>query len=160
MKDNGKIAGCNPEEEFHMISGAAEVYCEPPIIIESTVHQEGFRLVLEINVPKAQKRIIKAKNDDGKPRLYFRKNDQTIEVNKILKKVWLHEDHLTKRPSVFDEHALSFLKVFSEEPVSLSKVYRDAGVDKKSVDDLLPKFIFWGLVEMNFEPTRVSYRLA
>jgi predicted HTH transcriptional regulator len=31
VKDNGKVAGVNPEEEYHMIEGAAKLFCKPEI---------------------------------------------------------------------------------------------------------------------------------
>jgi predicted HTH transcriptional regulator len=159
VKDNGKIVGCAPEEERHMIEGAADVYCSPPVEIDLTVHQEGFRLVLEVKVPKAEKRKIQAPNEEGKLRSYFRRNDQTIEVNKILYRVWQHEDRVTNRPAVFDLEAREFLAFFTEEKMSLSQLYKKSNWSKKKVDDLLPKFVFWGLVEMDFEETRVTYSL-
>ena len=39
VKDNGKVAGCNPEEEFYMIQGAAEISCQPPVDFDSRVWQ-------------------------------------------------------------------------------------------------------------------------
>jgi predicted HTH transcriptional regulator len=159
VKDNGKIAGCTPEEEFHMIEGAAQVYCEPALEFKSIVHQEGFRLVLEIQVEKAAKRNITAPNENGKVRAYFRLNDRTIEVSKILRKVWMHEDKLTKRPNVFDETDREFLKFFSDDAISLSKLYRVSKWKKNKVDELLPKFIFWGLVKVNYEESRMSFSL-
>lgn len=159
VKDNGKIVGCLPEEEHHMIEGAAQMYCTPEVPFTSVVHQEKHRLVLEIIVSKSEKRIHKAPDDADKQKLYFRRKDQTAEVNKILRSVWVHEDKLTARPNVFDEEALYFLKLFSEESISLSKVYRICDRPKRFVDQLLPKFVFWGLVEMRFEDTGVKYGL-
>ena len=31
VKDNGNIAGIQSEEELHMIIGAADIYCSPPV---------------------------------------------------------------------------------------------------------------------------------
>ena len=44
VKDNGKIAGVNPEEEYYMIEGASDLYTKPPVAFESkaSVATSGF----------------------------------------------------------------------------------------------------------------------
>ncbi|MBU2020270.1 MAG: ATP-binding protein, partial [Bacteroidetes bacterium] len=98
VKDNGKIAGCNPEEEFHMIQGAAEMYVQPPVLFESKIHQEGHKLVLEISIPKGLKKVHQAKDDDDLWRFYFRIDDHTLRANKIVQKVWRYENSIVARP--------------------------------------------------------------
>lgn len=71
VKDNGKVAGVDPEEEIHMIEGAAALYCKPAIQIESNVWQEGHHLVLEIVVSKSDTRH-KSLADDGSWRNFYR----------------------------------------------------------------------------------------
>ena len=88
VKDNRKIAGCNPEEEFHMIEGAAQLFCQPEVTFTSKVWQEDFRLVLEINVDPSELKPHKAKDDEGRWKSYVRIEDHTTAANKILKNVW------------------------------------------------------------------------
>jgi predicted HTH transcriptional regulator len=52
VKDNGKIAGVDPNEEIHMIQAAVEMYCSPKLEFEHRVWQEDMKLVLDIWVPK------------------------------------------------------------------------------------------------------------
>lgn len=146
VKDNGKIAGCNPEEEFHMMMGAAEMYVQPPLEISSIIHQEGHKLVLEILVPKSEKRDVKAIDEEGKYRLYFRHEDHTLRVNKILGRVWLHHEIKVVKPSKLEDEALQLLRFLDANPITLSKMYRSSGLTMKKIDYWLPLFIAWDLV--------------
>ncbi|MDG1657023.1 MAG: ATP-binding protein, partial [Crocinitomicaceae bacterium] len=37
VKDNGKVSGVNPEEEYYMIEGAADLYTQPRVAFDSKV---------------------------------------------------------------------------------------------------------------------------
>ncbi len=158
VKDNGKIAGCNPEEEFHMIQGAAEIYCNPPIKFESQIHQEGFRLVLEINVEGNPKRPFRAPDEEGRLKSYFRKNDHTVLVNKILYRVWQNQERRTAKPETFGEEELSLLRLFNDDnELTLSQLYRKSDLPMKKVDHWLALFVSWGLIHMEIGETRTTY---
>ena len=68
VKDNGKIAGVDPQEEFFMIEGAAGLFCKPEVLFKSVVHQVDHKLVLEVVVEKDSEIIHSAQDDDGNPR--------------------------------------------------------------------------------------------
>jgi predicted HTH transcriptional regulator len=158
VKDNGKIAGCHPEEEYHMIEGAAQMYVKPPISFESQVHQEGFRRVLEVIVQGNPKRPYKALDEEGRSRSYFRRADHTTLVNKILYRVWQHQERNTARPETFGDEELQLLKTLnSEEGMTLSQLYRKSELQMKQVDHWLALFVCWNLVEMKIEETKTTY---
>ncbi len=158
VKDNGKISGCNPEEEFHMIEGAAQLYVKPAIQFESKVHKEGFRLVLEVNVEGNAKRPYKAPDEDGRMKSYFRKDDHTVLVNKILYRVWQLQERKTARPESFGEEELELLRLFKEdEEYTLSKLYRKSNLSMRRVDHWLALFVCCNLVEMRILETKTTY---
>jgi|TARA_R110000737_G_scaffold117240_1_gene149935 predicted HTH transcriptional regulator len=158
VKDNGKVVGCNPEEEFHMIEGAAQMYCKPALEFKSQVHQEGFRLVLEVIVEPNTKRPYRALDEEGKWKSYFRKDDNTLLVNKILFKVWQHRERKVARPEKFGEEELSLLQFFrNDEVLSLSQLYRKSNLSMRSVDHWLALFVCWDLVDMNFDGVKAIY---
>ena len=159
IKDNGKIAGCDPEEELHMIVGAAQLYVKPPLEIKSIVHIEGYRQILEIQIEKGKKKEYKAMDESGEWCSYFRWEDHTVKVNKIIQKVWHHAHLKEAKPEVFEENALKILKSLSDQPRTLSKIYRLADVPMKQVDHWLPLFICWGLVEYTFSDPSLLYSL-
>ncbi len=152
VKDNRKIVGCNPEEEYHMIEGAAKLFCQPELSITSKIWQEDFRLVLEVFVEKSQNGPHKAKDDDGKWKPYVRINDKTTGVNKILEWVWVEQKRKTARPEHFGEDELHLLRTIGQfQPVTLSKLYRESKLPLRRVDRMLVLFICWDLAEIVFE---------
>ena len=42
VRDSGEIAGCNVEEEFHMLQCASQMHCKPEIPFESQVWKHGY----------------------------------------------------------------------------------------------------------------------
>jgi len=160
VKDNRKIAGCNPEEEFHMLEGAASIFCQPELKITSKIWKEDFRLVLQVSVEKSENGPHKAKDDDGKWKPYIRIKDKTTAVNKILEWVWIEQKRKTARPEHFGEDELQLLKSIGQfQPVTLSKLYRESTLPLRRVDRLLVLFICWDLVDMIFENDGIYYRL-
>jgi len=159
VKDNRKITGCHPQEELHMIEGAAQLFCQPEVKFTSKIWQEDLKLVLEINIEPSEAKPHKAKDDTGKWHPYIRIEDQTTVVNKILERVWYEQRNHCARPEKFDQEELNFLKLIEETgPVSLSKLYRKANLPLRRVDKLLVLFICWNLVEMLFEKDGVYYK--
>jgi predicted HTH transcriptional regulator len=160
VKDNGKITGTNPEEEFHMIQGAAELYCKPVLHFESRIWQEEMKLVLEIMIEPNANHIFQAQDDEGNWKFYIRRNDQTLIANKIVQKVWKLEQNATKKPTVFGEKDLTILKLIEEfSPVSLSRLYRISELNKSSIDDSVSLLVYWQMINMNFGEDVVYYEI-
>lgn len=160
VKDNGKVKGINPEEEFYMIEGAAHAYCQPEVSFESKVWEEGHHLVLEIDVPKSENRH-KAPDEDGKWRHYVRVDDHTLMSNKILERVWRLKKHGQARPREFDELTSSFLSIIREEsPLRISKLYKKSGMKMIEVDKLLAQLICWDVVQMDMSEMGTFYSIS
>ena len=158
VKDNRKISGCNPEEEFHMIEGAASLYCQPPVEFKQKIWQEDLKLVLEIIVEKSNAGPHKAKDDEGRWKPYIRIKDHTTAVNKILERVWYEKKKLVSKPEKLEKEEIDFLKLIQQqEKITLSKLYRLSGLPLRKVDRLLVLFICWDLVEMCFETDGIYY---
>jgi len=158
VKDNGKIAGCNPEEEFHMIEGASQLYCKPTIAFTTRIWEADFKLVLEVDVPESSDKYHTAINDSGKQVAYLRVLDRTVEVGKIQRMVWHEQAKNTSRPETFDEDSMRLLRLFQEDAFTLSKLYRLSGLPFKQVDKLLARFICWDLVEIVYDVEQTRYQ--
>ncbi|TXI83815.1 MAG: ATP-binding protein [Crocinitomicaceae bacterium] len=160
VKDNRKVAGCNPEEEFHMIEGAAQLFCQPEVNFTSKVWQDDFRLVLEINIEPSELKPHKAKDDEGRWKSYVRIDDHTTAANKILENVWKEQKKPQAKPEKFDEEELSVLRLIREEGmITLSKLYRKANLPLRKIDRLIVLFICWDLVEMIFQNDGTFYKI-
>jgi len=159
VKDNRKVAGCVPNEEFHIIDHAASMYCKPAVKFDSKVWQEGHKLVLEITVAPSDEKPHKSPDEEGKWIAYVRVKDSTLAANKILLRVWNRRKSPLARPETMSEPQLHFLRLIElHESSSLSKLYRLAHLPKKQVDDLLVTFICWDLVAQDITPEGTFYR--
>jgi predicted HTH transcriptional regulator len=160
VKDNGKISGINPEEEFHMIQGAAQMYCKPSMEFESRIWQEEMKLVLEIKIEPSTNHIFQAQDEDGHWKFYIRRKDQTLIANKIIQKIWRLEQNAIKKPSIFGEKELIILKLIKEnEPLTLSKIYRNSELNKSNIDQIVSLLVHWKMVKMNFDDDDVKYEI-
>lgn len=160
VKDNGKIAGINPEEEFHMIQGAAQMYCKPALEFESRIWQEDMKLVLEIKIEPSANHIFQALDEEGNWKFYIRRKDHTLIANKIVQKIWKLEQNAIKKPSVFGENELIILKLIKESaPITLSKLYRISQLNKSSIDQIVSLLVHWKMVKMNFREDGVYYEI-
>lgn len=161
VKDNGKITGIDPQEEFHMIEGASELFCKPPVPFKSKIWQEDFKLVLEIIIEKSEQAPHRAYDENGKLKAYVRLDDQTLAAGKILEKVWRQKSNPISVPEKFDEEELNFIRLIGQlQPVSISKLYRTSGLSLKQVDRLLVLMICWDIVEMVYTKEGVLFRLV
>jgi predicted HTH transcriptional regulator len=157
VKDNGKIAGANPEEEFHMIEGAASIYTQPAVPFESKTWQEGHHYVLEIRVSKSHLKH-KAIDDEAKWRFYVRVEDHTLASNKILEHIWRLEENGVNRPESFDTETLDLLRVIQEyQPLTLSKLYRSSSLRKNRIDHLIAVLVFWNVIQMKMTESGTFY---
>lgn len=160
VKDNGKVTGIDPEEEFHIIEGAAHLYCKPKVEFTTKVWQDDHKLVLEVIIEQAVKHPVKAKDDQDKWKVYVRRGDHTLLANKILLNVWKQKKYESHPPQKFSEEELNFLKVVGDnQPLTLSKIYRKTGVNMSQVDRLLVCFILWGVIAMEITPEGTFYSL-
>ena len=157
VKDNGKIAGVDPEEEFHMIQGASDMFTKPVVQFESKTWQEGHHFVLEIVVEKSELKH-KALDDDGKLKSYIRVDDNTLLGNKILEKIWRLEKFGVNRPESFDEDTLGLIQLIRElQPVTISKIYRSISLSKNKVDGIVSVLVFWNVISMKMNETGTFY---
>lgn len=161
VKDNGKITGVNPEEEFHMIEGAASLFCKPAVGLETKVWQEDMRLVLEVRVKASEARNHMAPDETGKWKIYVRRKDHTLLANKILLKVWAFQKKGLQKPQAFGADEMQFLKLLeNEQQVTLSKLYQlQSKSPKQKIDHMLALLVHWHVVRMDMSEEGTFYTL-
>lgn len=160
VKDNGKVVGVNPEEEFHVIQGAASLYCKPELSVKTQIMQDDHKLVLEVTVDEVENKPVKALDENGVWKTYVRREDHTLLANKILVGVWKKERNKTSTPQAFDKDEQLILNTIKEaEEITLSKLYRVTKLKKSYVDRLLILFITWEVVSMNIGPSGTYFAI-
>ena len=160
VKDNGKVVGVNPEEEFHVIQGAASMYCNPELKIETQIIQDKHKMVLMVSVQKSEHRPVKAKDENEKWKTYVRRDDHTLLANKILIGVWKMEKRKSTKPQTFGKDEQLILSTIKEQKnITLSKLYRTTKLNKNYIDKLLVLFISWDIIDMDITPAGTFYSI-
>lgn len=161
VKDNGKVAGVNPEEELHMIEAAAEMYCSPPLTFSKRVWKEDMKLVLEIQVEQSEQLPVMARDEENRWRAYVRRKDHTLLANKILLQIWKFNQSETIQPAKMGDEETQLLKLIATEgEVTLSKIYRISKLPKGKIDRLIALFVYWELLDMNMNELGTSYQIS
>lgn len=161
VKDNGKVVGVFPEEEFHVIQGAAELFCKPPVEITTEILQDDHKLVLKVDIPPVKHKPVKAKDEHDRWKTYVRRDDHTLLANKILIGVWKAQAKEIALPQRFDDDEMLILNTIKEaEKITLSKLYRKTKLKKSYIDKLLILFIRWGIVQMDITHEGTYYLLS
>lgn len=90
VKDNGNIAGVSSDEEIYMVEQAAQMYCRPPQQVTFQVFRVKGRNVVKATVEEATEKPVKAPDENGVWRAYYRVADENVLASslhvKILKK--------------------------------------------------------------------------
>ena len=122
VKDNGRVAGVNTDEEYYMIETAAQVYCKPEVPFSVIRWDVGGKIVLEIVVSESTRKPHTVPNKEGKPTTYIRIADENIKVGR-LHTLYLRQSCAKRRPvKIGDRHqqVTDFLSVSA--PASINQL--------------------------------------
>lgn len=159
VKDNGKITGVNPEEEFHMIKGAADVFCRPELTFRSEIWKDDRHLVLIITVNRGEMRY-KAQDDQKKWVTYYRIADKTVQGNKVLDKCWVLRKKGFSRPECFSDIEINLIRLLRERgELSFSSLAKLSGLSPGRLADLLASLIVWDIILFKVHHDGIFYLL-
>lgn len=160
VKDNGKIAGIESDEEYYMIESAAKRHCKPPVNFETKKWDVEGKTVLEIIIAKSKKRPHSAPDKDGKPTYYVRVKDQNIVANRILTEVWKRE----KQPGgallkikYAESKLLKYLSIHGY--ITFSKFCGMASISPRKAEKILINLIHMKVIEMDITEKQVFYKM-
>ena len=161
VKDNGRIAGVSSDEEYYMVEAAAKRYCRPPVDFEvKEWHTEG-KTVVEIIIPKSEKKPHKAPTKEGKYRVYVRVNDQNLLANGILLKVWRRQKRNHGTLFQLQQPEQTLLKWFNDENryITHSKFSKIAHISRHKAEKILVNLIVMGIIDMKITENGFFYML-
>jgi len=160
VKDNGKIAGIQSEEEIYMVEGAASLYCKPEVTFTSRKWNIDGKSVLEIDVPMGINKPYLAKSPEGKWLAYIRVHDQNFLVNSIQLKVWKHEKRNTGVFLPFTEKEKILLEYLqNNDSISLEDFCSKAAINRKKAKDILFRLILIHEIEIIYKEEEILYSL-
>ena len=170
VRDSGEVAGCNVEEEFHMLQCAAQMHCKPEVAFESQVWKHGYLSVLEIKVPRSPQRphyveLPERAEQTGKSKnrwqAFLRKDDKIHKASPVMIKVWQYEMRMDRSEFRYDEYVGRLFKRWREgQQLRFPQVARTARMEFEDAEDLLALLTVWGIVEGTYGKQGYRYGLA
>ena len=160
VKDNGKIAGIQSEEELYMVQAAAKLYSRPPIKYIIKDWTIGEKTILEVIISRSQTIPHYAKTADDKWIAYIRSGDKTFPANKVLLEVWKHKKspkpvkiNYTRK----EQFLLSYLEDY--QSITLEEFAQMAQISVNVARKILVDFILLDIIDLKFTEKEVIYFL-
>lgn len=160
VKDNGNVCGIDPEEEYHMVEAAAELYSRPAIAFKTQVWKANQRSVLEVIVEASKSRPHLAPDEHGVWTAYLRIEDRNVKANGVVLKVWQHEQSV--RPADFRytgrvRRLFGLLRRHGRLSFrSIGKLLRSG---RGQTEELLAQLVVWEVISMEFTDTGCFFAL-
>ncbi|MCS6894808.1 MAG: ATP-binding protein [Bacteroidia bacterium] len=161
VKDNGKICGADPEQEFYMVELAATRYIEPSVEFSTTIHAWEDKQVLEVQVEaRPAQRPFYVVEEDGARRAYVRVGDKSRVAGGLLEALWRAEkepQHIFYRRA--EKQLLDYLRShpFIDEMTLKHLLGAREGWKARKI---LVKYTIIGVLEMEIQPEREIFRLS
>lgn len=163
VKDNGKIAGVDPEEEYYMIEGAASLHCKPEVQFSTLVYEdENSKKVLEITIKPSKDRPHSCINSQGHWRSYIRQKDENFEANRVIFNFIKNKISNLKRKNFIqygtEERAL-FSYLAENQYITISKFCRIANCKFQEGEKILVLFLQWGVIDFVATSKGILFKL-
>lgn len=149
VKDNGKVTGVDPEEEYFMIEGAADLYCKPPVKFSAKTYPFEDKVVLEITVAPSAERPHLAKEAEGTYRAYVRQKDQNFMANRPLLRFLRDKTPKSERKNMvaYGSAERNLFNLLSQhEEISISKFSRQAKIPIYKAEKIVALFLKWDII--------------
>jgi len=161
VKDNGAVTGISSDEEYFMVEAAAQMYSKPEVFFETHSWNVGGKTVLEIKIPKSEKRPHLAQTDDHKWLAYIRVDDQNLLANSVLLRVWEKQERKNGIHIKYTEKESKLFHYLEENStITLSKFCRIAQISHHKAEQILVDLISLSVIEIVFTQKQIFYRLG
>ena len=160
VRDNGSIAGIRSDEEIYMVQTAAHLFCRPKIPFTTRQHILTGKTVLEVEVPKGDKRPYRVRDEDDRWHAYFRHGDQNLLANRVLLQVWKKEEKKSGVMVKFGKAEISLMEYLGKNgTITLSKFRKIARISPYKAESILANLILFKVLVMNSSEKGFSYQI-
>jgi predicted HTH transcriptional regulator len=161
VRDNGSLAGVRSDEEYYMIDAAARLYCDPEVTVKTSNHDINGKSILEVKVPVSDIIPVRAKDEHGRWKAYFRQNDQNIMADRVIMQVWRRRASSRGLLLRFEEKESTLLNhLRSGEKITLAGYRSLAGINSRTAEKILSNFILCGIISYEGSEKGIFYRLS
>lgn len=161
VRDNGSLAGVRSDEEFYMMDAAARLHCDPEVRLGTRNHTINGKTILEVRVPKSSVIPVRARDEHGRWRAYFRQHDQNFMADRVILQVWRR---MAGRRGVllrFDESENMLLgHLRANGTITLPEFRAMAAINSRRAEKIMSDFILSGLITWEGGEKGISYRLS
>lgn len=153
VKDNGSIVGVSSDEEIYMIEQAAQMYCQPEQQVKFEVFRVGGKSVLKVDIDEAVAKPVKAPDDNGNWRTYYRVADENVLATSTHAKVMKRKSKPTPEDVVInltekEQLLLDYLQ--SHGGITLSGYERLAHISFFTAQRTVVKLCEMGIVDIQY----------
>ena len=153
VKDNGHIVGVSSDEEIYMIEQAAQMYCQPEQQVKFEVFRVGGKSVLKVDIDEAVAKPVKAPDDNGNWRTYYRVADENVLATSTHAKVMKRKSKPTPEDVVInltekEQLLLDYLQ--SHGGITLSGYERLAHISFFTAQRTVVKLCEMGIVDIQY----------
>lgn len=157
VKDNGKIAGIQSEEEIYMMETAAHLYTEPEVPFTPIIWEIDEKTIVEVVIAPSKLRPHFVKEADGKRKAYFRQNDEVLEANGVMQRLWSMDRKRAGERVSFSKSVSKLLhRMQRKGPVGFGFVRKVLRLSPAETEQVLANLIQWEVIEM--KPGEHGYR--
>lgn len=149
INDDKTLHGVHAEEEKHMLTLAAELYCKPALQIEIKEHAFGKKTILEAVIPKGEEKPYFAKGEDEKWWAYIRVKDQSLLASKVMVDVLKRKQTSHQTLIKYSSHEQALLDYLTKnERITLKEYCRLVNISRRRAQTILVNLISIGMLRV------------
>lgn len=152
VKDNGVIAGVRTEEDVYVLEQAAEMYCRPALPLKVTPFLcDGGAVVIRAEVERSPRRPVKARDEDGRWRAYYRVNDENILAPSLMVRGWVKAGSGTGELLALDGWHRKVMETVAERgPVAVDDVCAKVRCPRREAERALVSLLALSVVKLEY----------
>ena len=161
VRDNGSLAGVRSDEEYYMIDAAARLHCEPEVSIITRTHTINGKTIMEVQVPRSASMPVRARDEHGRWKAYFRQKDQNFMADRVILQVWRRSGKARGLLLRFEETENMLLNhLRGGEKITVQEFRNLAGINSRQADNILSDFVLCGMIIYEASEKGIFYRLS
>ncbi|TNF39866.1 MAG: ATP-binding protein [Bacteroidetes bacterium] len=161
VRDNGSLAGVRSDEEYYMIDAAARLHCEPEVSIITRTHTINGKTIMEVQVPRSTSIPVRARDEHGRWKAYFRQKDQNFMADRVILQVWRRSGKARGLLLRFEETENMLLNhLRGGEKITVQEFRNLAGINSRQAEKILSDFVLCGLIIYEASEKGIFYRLS
>ncbi len=153
VKDNGHIAGVKSDEEIYMIEQAATMYCRPEQQVEFSLYKVEDKTVLKVDIAEAPTKPVKAPDEKGQWKAYYRVADENVLASSLHVKVMQHHASDTDENTVIqftEKEELLIDYLASHGGITIDGYMKLAHVSRHMAEDTIVNLCEMGVVDLSY----------